>query len=56
MLVPRGFHVAAATPGYDCYYLNVMAGLGRAWNFSLDPAYAHLMNWQKPTAAVGEAR
>jgi len=50
VLVPRGYHVVAATPGHECYYLNVMAGVGRAWNFTLDPAYASLMNWQKPTA------
>jgi 5-deoxy-glucuronate isomerase len=48
VLVPRGYHVVANTPGHECYYLNVMAGVGRAWNFSLDPAYASLMNWQKP--------
>jgi len=50
VLVPRGYHVVANTPGHQCYYLNVMAGIGRAWNFSLDPAYASLMNWSKPEA------
>jgi len=48
VLVPRGYHVVGATPGHDCYYLNVMAGNGRLWAFRLDPAYAHLMNWTKP--------
>jgi 5-deoxy-glucuronate isomerase len=48
VLVPRGYHVVANSPGHECYYLNVMAGVGRAWNFTLDPAYAALMNWQKP--------
>lgn len=48
VLVPRGYHPVAATPGHDCYYLNVMAGPTRAWNFQVDPNYAHLMNWQKP--------
>ena len=48
VLVPRGYHVVANSPGHECYYLNVMAGVGRAWNFSLDPAYAALMNWTKP--------
>ncbi len=48
VLVPRGYHVVANTPGHECYYLNVMAGIGRAWNFSLDPAYASLLNWSKP--------
>ena len=33
MLVPHGWHgPAMAAPGYDLYYLNVMAGPGeRAW-------------------------
>ncbi len=48
VLVPRGYHVVANTPGHECYYLNVMAGVGRAWNFTLDPAYASLLNWSKP--------
>ena len=50
VLVPRGYHVVANLPGHECYYLNVMAGVGRAWSFSLDPAYASLMNWSKPEA------
>jgi 5-deoxy-glucuronate isomerase len=50
VLVPRGYHVVANSPGHECYYLNVMAGVGRVWNFSLDPAYAALMNWSKPEA------
>lgn len=49
--VPRGYHVVAATPGHDCYYLNVMAGPSRAWNFQIDPHYRHLLNWQKPAVA-----
>ena len=48
VLVPRGYHPVAATPGHDAYYLNVMAGPTRNWNFRPDPVYAHLMNWQKP--------
>lgn len=48
VLVPRGYHVVANSPGHECYYLNVMAGVGRVWNFTLDPAYAALMNWAKP--------
>ncbi|HEY3063363.1 MAG TPA: 5-deoxy-glucuronate isomerase [Chloroflexota bacterium] len=47
VLVPRGYHVVANTPGHECYYLNVMAGTSRVWNFTLDPAYKELMNWQK---------
>ena len=42
-LVPRGFHgPCVAAPGYDLYYLNVLAGPGeqRTMAFSDDPAYA----------------
>ncbi len=42
VLVPRGYHVVAAMPGYDLYYLNVMAGPRREWRFQDDPAYAWL--------------
>lgn len=52
VLVPRGFHVVASSPGHECYYLNVMAGVGRVWNFTLDPAYADLMNWQQPESTA----
>ena len=51
VLVPRGYHPVAATPGHECYYLNVMAGPTRAWNFQVDPHYAHLMNWAPPPVA-----
>ncbi|RWR15989.1 5-deoxy-glucuronate isomerase [Microbacterium enclense] len=40
-LVPYGFHgPAVAAPGYDLYYLNVMAGPAdeRAWRITDDPA------------------
>ncbi len=42
VLVPRGYHVVAAMPGYDLYYLNVMAGPRREWRFQDDPAHAWL--------------
>ena len=45
VLVPRGYHPVAAAAGYDCYYLNVMAGPVREWRFSLDPEHAWLMDW-----------
>ena len=53
VLVPRGYHVVAAVPGYDCYYLNIMAGPTRAWQFTVDPAHAWLMDWDpaRPTGA-----
>jgi 5-deoxy-glucuronate isomerase len=55
VLVPRGYHVVAAVPGYDCYYLNIMAGPIRAWHFTVDPAHAWLMDWDpaRPTGSQG---
>ena len=39
--MPCGYHgPSMAAPGYDLYYLNVMAGTERAWNFVDDPAHA----------------
>jgi 5-deoxy-glucuronate isomerase len=40
VLVPRGYHVVCAPPGYEVYYLNVMAGPVRRWAVSEDPAHA----------------
>jgi 5-deoxy-glucuronate isomerase len=43
VLVPHGWHgPAMAAPGYDLYYLNVMAGPGpqRAWLICDDPVHA----------------
>ena len=42
VLVPRGYHPVAAAPGYDLYYLNVMAGPVRRWRVTVDPDHA----WQ----------
>jgi 5-deoxy-glucuronate isomerase len=42
VLVPRGYHPVAAGPGYDLYYLNVMAGPVRRWLVSVDPDH----QWQ----------
>jgi 5-deoxy-glucuronate isomerase len=39
VLVPRGYHTVAAPPGYDLYYLNVMAGPARSWAVANDPAH-----------------
>jgi 5-deoxy-glucuronate isomerase len=44
VLVPRGYHPVSAAPGYDLYYLNVMAGPTRRWRVTVDPD--HL--WQQP--------
>jgi 5-deoxy-glucuronate isomerase len=43
VLIPHGWHgPSTAAPGYDLYYLNVMAGPGeeRVWRFSDDPQHA----------------
>ena len=42
VLVPHGYHgPSMAPPGYDLYYLNVMAGPGdRAWLVTDDPVHA----------------
>jgi 5-deoxy-glucuronate isomerase len=43
VLIPYGWHgPSMAAPGYDLYYLNVMAGPGleRVWRFSDDPKHA----------------
>jgi 5-deoxy-glucuronate isomerase len=44
IVMPHGYHgPSIALPGYDLYYLNVMAGTGeRAWRFTDDPAHAWL--------------
>ena len=50
VLVPYGWHgPSMAAPGYDMYYLNVMAGPGpeRVWRFCDDPAHA----WVRDTWA-----
>jgi 5-deoxy-glucuronate isomerase len=45
VLVPEGYHPVGVPAGYDCYYLNVMAGPNRAWHFTTDPDHAWLMDW-----------
>ncbi|WP_350348240.1 5-deoxy-glucuronate isomerase [Agromyces sp. G08B096] len=42
VLLPGGYHgPAAAAPGYDLYYLNVMAGPGdRVWQITDEPGHA----------------
>ncbi|WP_159881264.1 5-deoxy-glucuronate isomerase [Paenibacillus puerhi] len=43
VLVPKGYHPVCAPPGYEVYYLNVMAGPTRTWKFHNDPEHAWLM-------------
>jgi 5-deoxy-glucuronate isomerase len=45
VLVPRGYHPVSAGPGYDLYYLNVMAGPQRHWAVTTDPDH----RWQLET-------
>lgn len=40
VLVPRGYHPVATIAGYDNYYLNVMAGPIRKWQFSWEQEHA----------------
>ncbi|WP_339223126.1 5-deoxy-glucuronate isomerase [Paenibacillus sp. FSL H8-0332] len=42
VLVPEGYHPVSAPPGYDSYYLNVMAGPVRTWVFHNDPDHEWL--------------
>ena len=44
VLVPRGYHVVSAPPGYDLYYLNVMAGPVRQWKVKNDPDHEWLLS------------
>jgi 5-deoxy-glucuronate isomerase len=52
LVMPHGYHgPSMAAPGYDLYYLNVMAGPSeRAWRFRDDPAHA----WIRDTWAEQE--
>ncbi|MDN3240104.1 5-deoxy-glucuronate isomerase [Glycomyces tritici] len=51
VVIPHGWHgPSAAAPGYDLYYLNVMAGPGgdRAWLIADDPAHAWVRSTWTP--------
>ena len=43
VLVRKGYHVVSAAPGFDNYYLNVMAGPNRVWSYQVDPAFHRLL-------------
>lgn len=45
VLVPEGYHPVAAAYGYDCYYLNFLAGSAQSLAYSDDPEHA----WTKET-------
>ncbi len=40
VLVPEGYHPVAAAYGYDCYYLNFLAGSAQSLAYSEDPQHA----------------
>ena len=44
VLVPRGYHTVSSPPGYDLYYLNVMAGPTRQWAVVNDPDHEWTLN------------
>ena len=43
VLVPKGYHMVSAPPGYDLYYLNVMAGPVREWKIKNHPDHEWLL-------------
>lgn len=48
VIVPEGYHPVSAPPGYDSYYLNVMAGPVRTWVFHNDPDHEWLVGTRVP--------
>lgn len=52
VLIPEGYHPVVAAHGYDCYYLNVLAGSARSMAASDDPDYA----WVRGTWTVKDPR
>lgn len=42
VLVPEGYHPVTCVPGYESYYLNVMAGPVRTWKFQNAPEHEWL--------------
>ena len=54
VLVPEGYHPVGAAAGYDCWYLNIMAGPNRAWHFTIDPDHQWLMDWSPAAPKAAE--
>lgn len=48
--VHAGYHPVTVAPGYELYYLNVMAGPIREWHFTNDPDHAWIAEAWKPYA------
>jgi 5-deoxy-glucuronate isomerase len=51
VLVPRGYHTVSAPPGYELYYLNVMAGPRRQWQMQNDPEHEWLLSSRTSTTS-----
>jgi len=57
VLIRDGYHPVVTAPGYNCYYLNVLAGSVRSMAASDDPRYAYLRrNWPAPDPRVPMVR
>lgn len=52
VLVPEGYHPVSAAYGYNCYYLNILAGSAQSLANSDDPAHA----WAKTTWTMQDPR
>lgn len=50
--VPRGYHPVATIAGYDNYYLNVMAGPVRRWQFSWESDHAWINSPDYPRRTI----
>jgi 5-deoxy-glucuronate isomerase len=48
VMVPKGYHPAVVAPGYELYYLNVMAGPIREWRFVDDVHHRWVSEGWKP--------
>ncbi|WP_413738475.1 5-deoxy-glucuronate isomerase [Sodalis sp. RH21] len=48
VMVPRGYHPVATIAGYDNYYLNVMAGPVRKWQFTWEQDHAWINSTDYP--------
>ncbi|WP_347929622.1 5-deoxy-glucuronate isomerase [Pseudomonas helvetica] len=44
VVVPKGYHPVSVPYGYESYYLNVMAGPKRIWQFHNDPQHSWLLD------------
>ncbi|WP_338973019.1 5-deoxy-glucuronate isomerase [Spiroplasma endosymbiont of Panorpa germanica] len=44
VLVKSGYHPVSVPPGYNSYYLNIMAGPIKKWNFTNDPDHEWIIS------------